>query len=276
MKCRFCEFGRDDVDGGEERKRKMTKDIKFYRKPWRSDNMMRHVKEQHSIRYDEYPKLCVKEKKQYFEKMEDSRPLASMTRNDRSSTIDKEMLVYNISKDIIEVIIRQLLSDYDPDDTEDDMTSTSNTVQQDIFILVDNGETIYYEASWSNKLQFEIIVSYIAVGNSFRQCEKLMLVTKGTTGLGTLGNINIGKVIQTVRYTCAFNMEVIRSVLDHVWAFSISMDGGTKSSVPYLNVRLRFVLQGKLFNIHLGALPMFESHTGENTFLLISKFLDAL
>ena len=103
-----------------------------------------------------------------------------------------------------------------------------------------------------------------------------MLVTKGTTGLGTLGNINIGKVIQTVRYTCAFNMEVIRSVLDHVWAFSIAMDGGTKSSVPYLDVRLRFVLQGKLFNIHLVALPMYESHTGENTFLLISKFLDAL
>ena len=71
-------------------------------------------------------------------------------------------------------------------------------------------------------------------------------------------------------------MEVIRSVLDHVWAFSIAMDGGTKSSVPYLDVRLRFVLQGKLFNIHLVALPMYESHTGENTFLLISKFLDAL
>ena len=56
----------------------------------------------------------------------------------------------------------------------------------------------------------------------------------------------------------------------------LKFNGGTKSSVPYLNVLWRLVLQGKLFNIHLGALPIYESHTGENTFLLISKFLDAL
>ena len=90
MKCRFCEFGRDGVDGGEERKRKITKHIKFYKKPWRLDNT-----------YDKYTTISVEEKKEYFKKIEYSRPLASMIRNDRSSTIDKEMLVFNISKDIL-------------------------------------------------------------------------------------------------------------------------------------------------------------------------------
>ena len=33
IKCRFCEFGRDEVGDGKERQRKRTKHIKFYKKP---------------------------------------------------------------------------------------------------------------------------------------------------------------------------------------------------------------------------------------------------
>jgi len=43
-----------------------------------------------------------------------------------------------------------------------------------------------------------------------------------------------------------------------------------------LDVCLHLVLRGKLFNIRLVALPMYESHTVLNTFVLISRFLDAL
>ena len=54
------------------------------------------------------------------------------------------------------------------------------------------------------------------------------------------------------------------------------MDGGTKATVPYVDLQLRFVVQGKLFNVHFIVLPMHKSHTRENTFLIISKFLDAM
>ena len=64
--------------------------------------------------------------------------------------------------------------------------------------------------------------------------------------------------------------------MDFVWAYSIAIDGGTKGNVPYLDVRLRLVILGELHNLHLVALPMYESHTGENMFLLISKFMDGL
>jgi hypothetical protein len=50
------------------------------------------------------------------------------------------------------------------------------------------------------------------------------------------------------------------------WAFAIALDGGNKSSVPYLDYRLRFVLGHKLFNVHMIACPMYELHTGENMF----------
>ena len=121
-----------------------------------------------------------------------------------------------------------------------------------------------------------MIVSYVSVGISFRQCARLLRETKETTGLGCIGKVSVGKVIRVVRNVVGFNLETIKSVLHDVWEFLIVMDAGTNATVPYLDLRLRFVVQGKLFNLHFIALPMHDSHTEENTFLIISKFLDAM
>ena len=61
-----------------------------------------------------------------------------------------------------------------------------------------NKESEYYQASWSNALQFEMIVSYMGIGTYFRQCTELLLRTKEKSGLGVLGNISTVKVIQVV------------------------------------------------------------------------------
>jgi hypothetical protein len=71
IKCRFCEFGRDYAEN-EERKRKKTNHVKFYNKPWRSDNMKRHVIEQHQNRYADYSKLCGAAKKRLFKEFKDA------------------------------------------------------------------------------------------------------------------------------------------------------------------------------------------------------------
>jgi hypothetical protein len=69
-----------------------------------------------------------------------------------------------------------------------------------------------------------------SVGIFLCQCSQLLLHLKEIMGLGEIGNIIVGKVIQVVQYTCAFNFETIRNVLHHVWAFSIAMNGGTKDT----------------------------------------------
>ena len=56
---------------GEERQRKKTKNFKFFKKPWRSDNMKRHAEEQHSVRYLEYKKLNRQRKLDYFKELEE-------------------------------------------------------------------------------------------------------------------------------------------------------------------------------------------------------------
>ena len=112
--------------------KKKTKNFKFFKKPWRSDNMKRHAEEQHSVYYLEYKKLNRQSKLDYFKEMEESRPLAALIRNNPASSMAKEMIVFNISRDIVKVIIHQLLLDYDPDNAEDNIPATAD----DIFTLV--------------------------------------------------------------------------------------------------------------------------------------------
>ena len=43
-----------------------------------------------------------------------------------------------------------------------------------------------------------------------------------------------------------------------------------------LNVRARFMVENTIYNVHLFAIPLFQSHTGENTFATTCKFFDSL
>jgi hypothetical protein len=44
----------------------------------------------------------------------------------------------------------------------------------------------------------------------------------------------------------------------------------------YLDNRIRFHLNGIIYNIHVLAIPMFDRHTGENMFNLVDKFLNII
>ena len=147
--------------------------------------MKRHVIEQHQNRYADYSKLCGAAKNDYFKEFEDARPLAAMLQNDRGAAAGaKAVLVFNIKIDIVKVIISQLLSDYDPNDDELDTDSTTMGSAEEIFSLVADGDSQHYKASWSSRLQFDMIVSYISVGILFRQCSRLLQLSKKKSGLG--------------------------------------------------------------------------------------------
>jgi hypothetical protein len=66
-KCLFCEkIGKDDCSGSH--KRKQTVNVQFFRRPWRTDNIEKHMKEQHSVKYTEYLKSSAEEKVNFFQK----------------------------------------------------------------------------------------------------------------------------------------------------------------------------------------------------------------
>ena len=272
-KCLFCaRFGKDvDHEAESTRKRKRTCNVQYFKQPWRTDNIQKHMKEQHNVKFIEYLESSVEMKKQFF---------ASTDTTFQPLNASHEGLNMLIDKKIVEKIIAELLLDTDSDDEN----LNSNVMALKIFQLQEedesndevNSNSERYLVSVANSLQFKLIVQYIRAGLSFRQCCAVFLETKETTNLGQLGNINLSKVIAYSRFVCAMAYQMIADVLRSVWAYSIAMDGGNKSSVSYLDVRIRFCVKEVVHNIHVVALPMRERHTGLYMFNLISEFFNAL
>jgi hypothetical protein len=56
-KCLFLEKLGQEVNGGEEDKQKRASNVKFFKSPWRNNNIQTHVTEQHELKFAEYKEL---------------------------------------------------------------------------------------------------------------------------------------------------------------------------------------------------------------------------
>lgn len=268
--CLFCRvFGREDARDAGARKRKRTKNIQSYRAPFRLDVIKRHNQEMHPEKWSEYQQLSSAYKKQFFESQVSSKISSSMIAIANTSI---ERRQFQIDKDIVEKIMDDLLFVAEEDD------EIRQTVEAMGFDSIDDDTERFshYQATIPNYLQFLCVVKFVGAGLSFRQVSQVMGDMKESLGLHQFGNVSRPKVTRLVRICCANSFQIISEALKHVWAFSIALDGGNKFSVPYLDFRLRFVLQHTLFNVHLCACPMYESHTGDNMTTLTCRLLDVL
>jgi hypothetical protein len=85
-----------------------------------------------------------------------------------------------------------------------------------------------------------------------------------------------GRCATFTRVVCAVNLQKLSDLLSQCWAFSLALDVGTKQGTSYLDVRLRFGLDGVLHNFHMLALPMFERKTSRAIFDTVVKALSLL
>jgi hypothetical protein len=83
---------------------------------------------------------------------------------------------------------------------------------------------------------------------------------------------------QYVRVLVANNLQMIADMLgdDIVGAFSLAGDVSTHHGQSFFDLRMRICLKGRLLNLHLMAIPMFDRHSALNIFKVFVKFLDAL
>ena len=141
----------------------------------------------------------------------------------------------------------------------------------------EDDEVQYYQAIFPNSFQYDAVIKTIAKGLSFHQATDVYEEFQDKTGMTSkMGNISRQKVTMLVQIFCAESFPRIAEAMKFCWAFAIALDGGNKASVPYLDIQIRFVLGHELFNVHLIACPMYESHTGDNMFDLTTKILDVL
>ena len=169
----------------------------------------------------------------YFDSASAARKMDRLMTSDprlvHALNMSKVAVAIDAGKAIVDVILEEILQvDVDSvaendgeEEGEDTAESVSRTIDvcsaSELFQLVgEEGQEKRYQAIWSNKLQLDLIVSYVSIGTSFRQASSLLLHTKEKTKLGYIGCTYIGNIIRAVRYVCALNFETLSNVVDAV------------------------------------------------------------
>jgi len=113
---------------------------------------------------------------------------------------------------------------------------------------------------------------------SFRQTANAIQHAKERTKTAKLAGITNMMVGQYVRILVDSMLQQIADCLndESVWAMSLVGDGSMHRGQSFFNLRIRICFHGRLLNLHLVVIPMFDRHTTGNIFNMLVKFLDTL
>ncbi|ETK90289.1 hypothetical protein F441_06047 [Phytophthora nicotianae CJ01A1] len=292
--CLMCQaFEREEAVGA---KRKKTSRVRSFSAPWRPDNMKRHMEQQHPMRWEEYQKLPDGEKRAYFSSREDmvmpggdvavSPMVSEPTPSAEAYTLAAQYRAFLIDKDIVEELIAGVLFKTTNDEYQNawNVPLTFSLLEEASTGLnnadVDVNESRYV-ARVESLLKFNMCLKYVAMGISFSQVVPLFQKTTEETGMdmSLSGSAFTEQQLACLcRVVCAVNFQTLKDALRRVWAFTIALEKGNGAGSPYLDVRVRFERDGRVFDFHLISVPIREDspqitqHQGE----LIVKCLDVV
>ncbi|KAH6588004.1 hypothetical protein BASA61_006153 [Batrachochytrium salamandrivorans] len=259
--CRLCiAFGIEEKVGA---KRQKTVCKKTFGPQFRPENYRSHLTTQHPKAWAAYQLKCDADKAVFFD-------VAVPFVNTIISHMDLERdhITYRLDKLIIEVIIEQML--WDPEDI--DGLTFDNAMR--IFTLDEpSGD---YMVTIKTPMAYNLAVKHVGIGISMKQTALALQATKEEANVAKFGAMNQSKIATFVRVQCAANFQIIANVLCRVWAFALALDASTCQGTSYVDVRVRFVWQRQLYNLHVVSVPFFGSHTGEAQFEMIYKLFDVL
>jgi hypothetical protein len=113
LQCRFCiAFGREEKVGA---KRQASIAVQGWMRPFRYDNIENHVSNQHPTKWGEYKQLdSIVERQAFFDDVPVAFRNSIKARFPSSSLGAERQIVFNIEKDIMDVIVRDMM--FDPTD----------------------------------------------------------------------------------------------------------------------------------------------------------------
>jgi hypothetical protein len=290
LRCLFClHDGRDvhEVVAGSSRKRKSRCDIKYFKKPFLPHKYRSHHSTQHAESWERYQASSTEEKKGFF-----VGKIKNVNTMHRHMDLAADTLTFTVKASIVESIIGDLffrdhedVNDFGSDSDDDVVGAEAKKAARMIkekknamrlFEKIE--EETHYTATIKNVMRFELAIDHVSIGMSFRQVAGAIQHAKFRTKMSKLSGINDLIVGQYVRVLVATNLQAIADMLDDdmAWAFSLAGDGSTHRGQPFFDLRVRICLKGRLHNLHLVAIPMFERRTALNIFSMLAKFLDAL
>jgi len=277
------------VRAGSTRKRKSRTDIKYFKKPFFPHQYRSHHTGQHAESWEKYQAASKEEKKRFF----DGKVKAVNTLH-RHMDLASDTLIFRIKSSIVDSIIGDLffrdheaIYDFDSDSSDDDDVAGADARKaariskqkvNALKLFERMEEEPHYSVTIKNVMRFNLAIDHVSIGMSFRQAAGAIQHAKDRTKTSKLSGINDLIVGQYVRVLVATNLQVIADMLDDdtVWAMSLAGDGSAHRGQSFFDLRMRICFRGRLLNLHLVAIPMFDRHTALNMFNMLVKFLDAL
>ena len=286
--CCFCQtFGREGADD-PSRKRSKTKNHQFFTKDkFNPSNIKKHMQQQHPERWKQY--IEVRDNKasnpEAFSSFFEQTMLQAFWY--KKADVDGK-LHYNIEKDIIEVIIRDMLFDeQEKDGDENGSGLLPGDLAMKAFKHVKNeaGEVVSYMVTIENKAQFDHVCELVSACLSFRQVAKVVKSDReNLKAAARISSVSSGQVATLARIACAIGLQTLSEIMQDSWAFSIGADESNNDGDSHLDCRVRFPpivgfeASEELSNgFHLLAIPLFaRAHTGREYADSLIKVLDVL
>ena len=225
LKCLFCEYvGRQDAGtAGGARKRVRSENSKYYRAPFRTDNMKNHLQSQHRDKWQEYQSLGAEEKKVFFDCIT---PVANTLRAHFDGEND---LVFTVERDIVQVLVTDMIFDPEADGAEDEIEAALRffTVLEGSGPESDaDDDDTEYTVSIKSAGLFHLIVRFVARGASFRMAEGLASDVKEVTQMSCFVGASRERITHFVRTVCVSNLQKISNCMRRVYSFGIAFDVG--------------------------------------------------
>ena len=289
-KCQFCmTYGRETNPGVVRKRAKTTSTQVFSKDKFNPSNIVKHMQKEHPKKWKEY--IEVRDARRLnprpFTEFFEQRKLEAFFFKQADV---KGNLTYSIDKNIVEVIIRDMLFEQAAGSADDAVGDTPlpGDIAMRAFHEVKNeaGEVESYTVTIKNSAQFNHVVELASAGLSFRQISKVVRSDReNLRAAGKISSVSPGEASNMVRLACAIGLQALSEIMKKSWAFSIGADESSdEGSDSHLDTRIRFPsIPGFDFGpeimngFHLLAIPMYDlSHSGRQYADRMIKVLDAL
>lgn len=261
VECRFCfVFSRKSKPGA---KRVKSTNYKNFDPIFWPEKNHTHLKLEHPQRWEAYQRLSAVKKFVYFE-------ITIPFANTIVSYVDTEKyaLTFFLYQSIVEILIWDML--WSPDDVD------SQTHDNAMRIFVHDLELDNFSTTAKTPLALKMTVKYAGIGLSLRQTALALQIVKDTACVSKIGGMNELKVATFIRIQCTVNFQIIANNLQNLWALFLAFDGSTCLKTLYVDIRVCFVWQRQLYNVHVVSVSFLSSYTGLAQYEMLSKLFFVL
>eukprot|EP00171_Calliarthron_tuberculosum_P021586 IDg21586t1 len=187
-----------------------------------------------------------------------------------SNSIGQCAMVFDISRDIVDVIVAELAAVMQKQQKQ---RQNAKERALEIFRLKkpedEQEATMYTAIVPKTKLNvFDLTIRYVSCGTSFPMASRTTDKTNEVLANLLIRSCPPSLVSTFVRVVFAVNLDRISKLFQDSQAFSLGLDSATHQSTSYLVIRARVFCEAQcdIVNAYVAALPMHERHTGRAMF----------